>query len=148
MASTSDQTIRHLQQLAALVAQRRAQMKLTMEDAAKACGIAYMTYRKIEGGQSVRDSTYAKLEVAFGMRAGACRAVLDGAGSVVLTDGTELIEGGAVRDFRSGSLEEEVDRAFDKSAQLTTPGLTLSEAKALKEEMLRELRERGVLKPE
>jgi len=41
-----------------------------------------------------------------------------------------------------------VDRAFDKSAQLTAPGLTLSEARALKEEMFRELRERGVLKSE
>jgi transcriptional regulator with XRE-family HTH domain len=148
MPPTSDQTNRHLQRLAALVAQRRAQMNLTMEDAAKACGIAYATYWKIENAQDVRRSTYAKVEVAYGMHAGSCRAILDGAESIVLADGSELIEHGQIRDFKSRQLEEEVDRAFDKSAQLTAPHLTLSEAKAMKDEMLRELRERGVLKPE
>jgi len=43
-------------------------------------------------------------------------------------------------------LEDEMDRAFTMSAQLTAPHLTLSEAKALKDEMFRELRARGVLK--
>ena len=93
--------------------------------------------------------TFSRAKPDFGFRAGSCKAVLDGSSnSVFLEDGTELITGGTVRDFRSGSLEEEVDRAFDKSAQLTAPGLTLSEARALKEEMFRELRERGVLKSE
>lgn len=146
MSSISDQTTRHLQRLAALVAQRRAQMGLTMEDAAKVCGIAYATYWKIENAQSVRSSTYAKLEVAFGMHAGSCRAIIDGATSITLADGSELIEHGQIRDFKERQLEDEMDRAFDKSAQLTAPHLTLSEAKALKDAMLKELRARGVLK--
>lgn len=149
MASPTDRTAQHLQRLAALVAQRRAQLKLKKQDAAQVCGLSYMTYWKIEDGQAVRASSYAKLEVGLNFRAGACRAVLDGTSdSVVLEDGTELIAGGAVRDFRKAELEDEVDRAFDKSAQLTAPNLTLSEARAMKEEMLRELRARGVLKSE
>jgi DNA-binding XRE family transcriptional regulator len=149
MAPPTDSTAEHQQRLAALVAQRRAQLRLKKQDAAATCDLSYMTYWKIEAGQSVRPSSYAKIEVGFGFRAGSCKAVLDGSSnSVFLEDGTELITGGTVRDFRSGSLEEEVDRAFDKSAQLTAPGLTLSEARALKEEMFRELRERGVLKSE
>ena len=149
MAPPSGQTAQHLQRLAALVAQRRAQLRLKKQEAPTVCGLSYMTYWKIEDGQSVRPSSYEKLEVGFGFRAGECKAVLGGSkDSVVLNDGTELIAGGAIRDFKSPDLEDEVDRAFDKSAQLTAPHLTLSEAKALKEEMFRELRDRGVLKSE
>ena len=149
MASPSDPTAQHLQRLAALVAQRRAQLHLKKQDAALVCDLSYMTYWKIEAGQAVRASSYSKLEVGFNFRAGACRAVLDGTSeSVVLEDGSELIAGGVIRDFKKAELEDEVDRAFDKSAQLTAPHLTLSEARALKEEMFRELRARGVLKSE
>ncbi|NUO43709.1 MAG: hypothetical protein HOV82_16930 [Streptomyces sp.] len=156
MAYTSGDVARHLQKLAALVTQRRVALGIrSKEAAADACGLSHMTYRKVEGTrgvapQRVSDATYAKIEVGLQIRAGACRAVAEGeADSIVLEDGTELIEGGQIRNAaNSGRLEEEVDRAFDKSAQLTAPHLTLSEAKAMKEEMFRELRERGVLKSE
>lgn len=149
MAPTDDQTAEHLQRLAALVAQRRAQLRLKKQEAPTVCGLSYMTYWKIEAGQTVRPSSYQKLEVGFNFRAGSCKAVLDGSSdSVVLEDGTQLIAGGQIRDFKAGGLRDEIDRAFDISAQLAAPHLTLSEAKALKEDMLRELRERGVLKSE
>lgn len=149
MASPTDPATEHRQRLAALVAQRRAQLRLKKQDAAASCGLSYMTYWKIEDGQPVRSSSYAKVDVGLNFRAGSCLAVINGtSSSVVLEDGTELIAGGAIRDFKTAGLEEEMDRAFDKSAQLTVPGLTLSEAQALKAEMFRELRERGVLKSE
>jgi hypothetical protein len=151
MPPPSDDHARHLQKLAALVTQRRVALGLRSKEAgAKACGIAVMTYRKVEDGQPVTDTTYAKLEIGFGMRPGSCKVVLEGADSITLEDGTELIEGGQIRDFvNSGVLEEEVDRAFDKSAQLAAPHLTLSESQAIKRGMLEYLRERGVLrKPE
>lgn len=149
MAPTDDQTAEHQQRLAALVAQRRAQLRLKKQEAHKVCDLSYMTYWKIEDGQSVRPSSYQKLEVGFNFRAGSCKAILDGSSdSVVLEDGTRLIAGGQIRDYKSGALEEEIDRAFDKSAQLTAPDITLSQARAMKEDMLRELRERGVLKSE
>lgn len=152
MAHTSGDTDRHLQRLAALVRQRRVALGFaSKEAAADACGISHTTYRKVEGTetmapQAVRTTTYAKLEIAFGMRAGACRAVLDGADSITLVDGTELIEGGRVRDHVK--LQEEIGRAFDISAQMVDPDMTLSKSKAIREEMLRELRARGVLESE
>lgn len=149
MAPTDDQTAEHRQRLAALVAQRRAQLRLKKQEAHKVCDLSYMTYWKIEDGQSVRPSSYEKLEVGFNFRARSCKAILDGSSdSVVLEDGTRLIVGGQIRDYKGGGLEEEIDRAFDKSAQLTAPDITLSQARAMKEDMLRELRERGVLKSE
>jgi hypothetical protein len=133
------------------VRQRRVALGFTSkEEAADACVISHTTYRKVEGTekadpQRVRSTTYAKLDAGFGFRPGSCLAVADGAAdSITLEDGAELIEGAQIRDF--ASLEDEMDRAFDKSAQLTAPHLTLSEAKAMKDEMLRQLRDRGVLK--
>jgi hypothetical protein len=150
MALTSDDTARHLQKLAALVTQRRVALGLRSKEAgAKACDIAPMTYRKVESGERASVTTYAKVEIGYGMRPGSCAAVLDGADSITLLDGTELIEGGQIRDFVNfESLEEEMDRAFDKSAQLAAPNLTLSESQAIKKGMFEHLRKRGILKPE
>ncbi len=155
MATTSGDDPRRLHKLAALVTQRRVALGFaSKEAAADACGISHTTYRKVEGTknaapQRVNDSTYAKLDVGFGFRPNSCKAIADGtADSITLHDRTELIEGGQIRDFKRPDLEDEVDRAFTKSAQLTAPHLTLSEAKALKEEMFRELRARGVLNSE
>lgn len=146
MALTHGDAERHLQKLAALATQRRVALGfVSKEAAADACGISHTTYRKIEFGQPVRATTYAKLEMGFGFRAGSVKALLDGeSDSITLNDGTELIEGGAIRDF--GTLEDEVARAFDKSAQLTNPDLTYGQARAMKDEMIRELRERGIIK--
>lgn len=151
MALTSGDPQRHLQKLAALVTQRRVALGYgSKEAAARACGISHMTYRKVEGTkgsppQRVEDATYAKVDVGFGFRSAACKAVADGeADSITLNDGTELIEGGVIRDFVN--LEDEIDRAFDKSAQLVAPHLTHGESKAMKEAMFNYLRERGSLK--
>ncbi|MDX3243483.1 helix-turn-helix domain-containing protein [Streptomyces sp. ME18-1-4] len=151
MAPTSGDTDRHLQRLATLVRQRRVALGFaSKEAAADACGISHTTYRKVEGTrtaapQRVNDTTYTKLDKGFGFQTSS-KAVADGVSdSITVTDGTELIEGGQIRDFKSADLEDELDRAFDKSAQLTAPHLTLSESKALKDEMFRVLRERGAL---
>lgn len=149
MAPPSDHIARHLQKLAALVTQRRVALGLKSKEAGAArCDLAPMTYRKVEAGERVSDTSYAKVEIGYGFRPGSCKAVLGGADSIVLEDGVELIEGGQILDFvNSEGLEEEVDRAFDKSASLTAPHLTLSEARAMKEAMMEQLRARGVLKP-
>ncbi|KOV86115.1 MULTISPECIES: hypothetical protein [unclassified Streptomyces] len=137
---------RHLKRLAVLVAQRRAQLDLKKEDAARTCGIAYMTYWKIEDGQRVRDSTYAKLEVGFGMRAGSCKAVLDGStDSVVLEDGTELIEGGQISRVDTDALAAGLSDAVTRSAMLVAPELTGRQIQALNEEVVEELRRRGLM---
>ncbi|MFD5709555.1 hypothetical protein ACFWHW_04020 [Streptomyces pharetrae] len=146
MTPPSDQTARHLQRLAALVVQRRAQLDLSQEDAARTCGIAYMTYRKVEGGQRVRDSTYGKLEVGFNFRAGSCKAVIDGAAdSVVLEDGTELIEGGQITRLDPEALESSLREAIRDGATLTMPGMTLGEVEAMNERIVENLRKRGIL---
>lgn len=156
MAYTSGDAARHLQKLAVLIRQRRVALGFTSkEKAAAACGISHMTYRKIEGTKGVPPqradaATYAKVEVGFQVRAGECERLLDGeSDSLILQDGTELIEGGQIRDFvGTEGLQEAIDRGLDRSAQLVAPELTHGKSKALKEELYRYLREVGYLKSE
>lgn len=147
MAPPSDDLARHLQKLAALVTQRRAALGLRSKEAgAKACGLAVMTYRKVEDGQPVTATTYNKVEVAYGFRAGSCKAVLDGADSMTLEDGTELIEGGQIRDFVDpDQLADALPGALTRSASLTAPGLTLGQIDEINEGVMKELRRLGIL---
>ncbi|BCM70938.1 hypothetical protein L0F81_25200 [Streptomyces tricolor] len=146
MTPPSDQAALHRQRLANLVAQRRAQLGLKKQEAAETCGIAYMTYWKIEDAQPVRASSYAKVEVGFGMRAGSCKAVLDGsADSVVLEDGTELIEGGQITRLDADALAAGLPDAVTRSAMLVAPELTGRQIQALNEEIVQELRRRGLV---
>lgn len=147
MALTSGDPTRHLQKLAALVAQRRVALGFaSKEAAAEACGISHTTYRKVEFGQPVRGTTYVKLEVGFGFRPGSVRAILDGTSdSITLEDGTELIEGGQIRAIDPKVLGEGVESAVTKSALLVAPELTGRQIQQLSEQVAEELRRRGLL---
>lgn len=152
MAQTTDNTARHLRKLAALVTQRRVAMGLRSKEAgAKKCDIAPMTYRKVEAGERVTDTIYAKLELGFGFRPGSCKAVLEGADSIALEDGTELIEGGQITQHQVdvAGLSEEMRREFIDVATVTSPGISLGEADAMSREAVERavkiMRERGIL---
>lgn len=145
MALTSDRRNDHLRRLGVLVQQRRAVLSWSIAKAAEEAGIAYMTYQRVERAQGVQQSTYAKLEKAFGFQAGACRAVLDGATSIVLLDGSEIVEGGRLTPIRPEDLAEEVRDAVTSATIATAPGLTGSEIKALNDQVVQELRRRGIL---
>lgn len=143
MAPSSDHTARHLQRLAALVTQRRVALGLRSKEAgARACDLAPMTYRKVEDGLPVTGTTYGKIDVGYGFRPRSCKAVLEGADSITLEDGTEMIEGGQIRDFvDTERLLDAMGQAFTKSASATVPHLTLSEVQAIKDGMFEDLRE-------
>lgn len=145
MALTSDRSDDHLRRLGALVQQRRAVLEWSIARAAEEAGIAYMTYQRVERAQGVQQSTYAKLERAFGFRPGSCRAVLDGATSIALLDGSEIVEGGRLTPIRPEDMAEEVRDAVTSATIATVPGLTGKEIKALNDEVLRELQRRGIL---
>ncbi|MFE6127471.1 hypothetical protein ACFQ6Q_04225 [Streptomyces sp. NPDC056437] len=140
-----DSTTRHLQLLAALVKQRRTHLELGKDEAARECGVAPMTYRAVEEGRSVRDTTYAKIEKRFDFVAGSCLAVLEGADSIKLLDGTELIRGAQIIRPSFDGMAEEVKQAITDAARLTAPDLTLRQTEAMTEQVVEELRRRGIL---
>jgi hypothetical protein len=147
MALTSEDQARHLRKLAALVTQRRVALGISSKlKAADHCGLADYTYRKIEKGEPVSDSSYAQLDVGFGFRAGSSVAVAEGrSDSIVLEDGTELIEGGQIARLDTDALAQDLPDAVTKSAMLVAPELTGVQMKALSEEIMEELRRRGIL---
>jgi transcriptional regulator with XRE-family HTH domain len=145
MATTTDETTRQLRLLAALVRQRRVALGFSSQDkAAEACGLSHMTYRHVESGRSVSDSTYAKVESRFGFLAGSCRAVVDGADSIKLEDGAELFAGAISRPAMDG-LADDLKSAITSAASLTAPELTLRQAQEMTEKVVEELRRRGYL---
>jgi hypothetical protein len=157
MADTSDDTARHLRKLAALVTQRRIALGITDKRVAAArCDLSVTTYSKVETqAQRVTDSSYAKLEAGFDFRPGSCRAVIDGADSVTLLDGTELVAGMQIvrRQVQAGDitdgLTEELREGFIDLATATIPQVPLGDAqemgKRVAEYALEVLRKRGII---
>ena len=151
MAASPDRTARRLLLLATLVTQRRAALRLSMDKAAELCGIAPMTYRKVEGDKHHQGleipsaATYAKIENGLGFVPGSCHAVLDGADSITLTDGTELITGAQITHPPLDKVADEVKQALDKMAGLHAPELTHWQTDEMAEGLVKELQRRGIL---
>ncbi|HZF92017.1 helix-turn-helix transcriptional regulator [Streptomyces sp.] len=146
MALTSDDTSRHRRRLGSLVTQRRAALGITDKRvAAKRCNMSVTTYTKIENGDPVNPLSYAKLEQGFGMVAGSCGAVLDGAESIMLLDGGELFVAGRSVAVDRSQLEPTLREAITKWTRLVRPDITLGEDQAMTDGILEELRRRGLL---
>lgn len=146
MAAPSDSTTRHLQLLAALVKQRRLALGFSSkEKAADACDLSHVPYRNVEAGRAASDTTYVKIENRFEFVAGSCQAVLEGADSIKLLDGTELIHGGQITRPSFEEMEDGVKQAITTAARLTAPDLTHRQTEAMTVQVVEELRRRGIL---
>lgn len=137
---TDQQTI-----LGSLVRQRRVALGYTQAQGAKACGLSGQTYWNVEHGRPVSATTYAKVEHGYGLRPGSCQAVIDGADSVTLTDGTELIVGAQIQRVPAEQLADDVRAAVNSAARLTAPDLTHRQTEEMTEKVVEELRRRGIL---
>ncbi|MBE1599756.1 MULTISPECIES: hypothetical protein [Streptomyces] len=145
MASPMDRTAPHLRKLAVLVMQRRVALGITDKRvAAKRCVLSVTTYSKVEKGEPVTDTSYAKLEAGFGLLSGSCRAVLEGADSITLQDGRQLIDSAQIVRFDPGKLKAELRQAVTRSAGVVAPDLTLGQVDAMYEGLIKQLQEQGV----
>lgn len=151
MAAPEDRTNRRLELLAKLVKQRRTSLRLTAEEAARRCDVSHMTYRKVEGDKVNRGvaqaspTSYAKIETGLDFRPGSCLAVLEGADSITLLDGTELISGAQISHPSPEQVEEGVKQAMSKVAGLYAPELTHGQTEAMSDGFVKELQRRGIL---
>lgn len=131
--------------LGALVRQRRVALGYTQAQGSKACGLSGQTYWNVEHGVPASATTYAKVEHGYGMRAGSCQAILKGADSITLDDGTELIAGGQIQRVETGQLAEDIREAVNSAARLTAPDLTHRQTEEMTAQVVEELRRRGIL---
>lgn len=146
MGALTDRNTSHLQLLAALVKQRRLALGFSSkEKAADACDLSHVPYRNVEAGRAASDTTYLKIENRFEFVAGSCQAVLEGADSIKLLDGTEMIYGGQITRPSYGESADGVKQAINNAARLTAPHLTHRETEAMSKQVVEELRKRGIL---
>ncbi|MFB6805396.1 hypothetical protein [Streptomyces sp. NPDC056387] len=129
--------------LGVLVRQRRVALGYTQAQGSKACDLSGQTYWNIEHGRPVSATTYAKVEHGYGMRAGSCRAVLEGADSITLDDGTELIAGGQIQRADEGEIADDIRTAVNSVARLTAPDLSHRQTEEMTAKVMDVLRKRG-----
>jgi len=123
------------ERLATLVQQRRTELKLGVEPAAKAAGISKDTWKRVEAGQKVWDRSFAGIEMALQWKPGTCREILDG---------LDPITTGLIQVSRADAVGEARD-AVQLALIATTKGTTAEEIREMSERVVQELRERGII---
>lgn len=129
------------ERLATLVHQRRTELKLGVEPAAKAAGISKDTWKRVEAGQKVWDRSFAGIETALGWEAGTCRGILEGLDPAPAAPTFDA----EVTQIPKDELKRLVGDAVQTAAIATKGSMTGDEILKLNERVIQELRNRGVI---
>lgn len=129
------------ERLATLVHQRRTELKLGVEPAAKAAGISKDTWKRVEAGQKVWDRSFAGIETALEWEAGTCRNILEGLDPAPITPAPDA----EVTQIPKDELKRLVGDAVQTAAIATKGSMTGDEILKLNERVIQELRNRGVI---
>lgn len=132
-----------LDRLATLVQNRRTELRLGIEPAAKLGGISKDTWKRVEAGQKVWDRSYAGIDEALQWAPGSCLRIL--AGDDPIVSEPTSVDGVKVSDIPQSELARLVGDAVQKAAINTKGSLTGDEIKELNERVLQELHDRGVI---
>ena len=132
------------ERLAALVQERRMELGLGIEPAAKLADISKDTWKRIEAALKVWDSKYAGVETALQWASGSCMRILDGHDPIP-NEAAEAAPGVKIAQIPKSDLERLVGDAVKVAAIATKGSMTGDEILALNERVLQELRERGVI---
>jgi hypothetical protein len=135
---------RDLDRLATAVRTRRTELRLGIEPAAKLAGISKDTWKRVEAGLNVRDTTYTAIDRALQWASGGCTAVLEG-GEGVPVEEVPGEDGVRISKIPKRELERVVGDAVQSAALATKGDLTGAEILELNRRVLEELRDRGIL---
>lgn len=131
--------------LATAARKRRLELGLALTDAsAKAGGTSKGTWQRVERGEGIRDSNYAKIDGLLQWAPGSCMAVLTGGDpvSAVPVDGAP---GVVVSDIDPEVAEARGREIVQLAAIATTDGLTSDQIRALSERAIADLRKAGLI---
>ncbi|MGW5430418.1 hypothetical protein ACWET9_24880 [Streptomyces sp. NPDC004059] len=129
---------RDLVRLAKYVKAHRLEQYSSRDAAAAAAGVVRNTWKRVEEGQEVQDSTYARIEKALGWVAGSCIAIAEG--------GEPAFTGGAAgADVPVKFTPEQAHRAVLDAARAALPDTPLRNIDAFGEELVEILRRAGVV---
>ncbi|WP_424860473.1 response regulator [Streptomyces sp. MMS24-I29] len=110
--------------------------------AAAAVGISKDTWRRVEEGLDVRESTYARIDRALGWTPGSC-AVVAGGGEPVLVDAHHDDRSVPGKSSGAGPSAEVVRKATFEAARRTMPNAAIGDLDAFSEELVVVLRKGG-----
>lgn len=131
--------------LATLARKRRVELGLALSDAnAKASGTSRKTWQRIERGEAVRDSNYAKFDHLLSWAPGSCLAAIEGRDPVPVTD-VDGAPGVVVSDVDPEVADSRRREVVQLAAIATTSGLTADEIRALSEKAIADLRKAGLI---
>jgi hypothetical protein len=128
-----------LNRLAELVRQRRVDLRLGIEPAAKLAEMSKDTWKRVEAGLTVRATTYPGIERVLQWAPGSCMQIIQGAvGPVVVQPAGEGI---VIAEDLAGQVEDSVKLA----AIAVSDNLTAAEIRDLSQRVLEELKRRGAI---
>lgn len=134
-----------LGRLAQLVRERRLELKLGIEPAARLAGMSKDTWKKVEASRSdVRATSYTGIERALQWAPGSCSRVLEG-GEPVISETSPAAAGGGIAVIPKEDLKRQVGDAVNSAAIGFKGDLTADEILDLNRRVLDELHKRGVV---
>lgn len=152
MAALSDVDAR--KRLGALITERRAHLRLSVNKAARRADISNKTWANIEAGGGARDVTYVGVEEALLWKPGSCSDVLAGGSPTIddpsapqpETEQPELIYSGPDGEDWRPVISRDLRDAVRDATMTTMPGMTAEKIQELEakveEALFRRLAER------
>ncbi|MFE2073657.1 helix-turn-helix domain-containing protein [Streptomyces misionensis] len=130
---------RDLDRLAKHVKAHRLEQYSSRDAAAAAAGVTRNTWKRVEEGETVRESTYVAIDKALGWAVGSCIAIAEGGDPVFA--GEPSAAGGAPKQLSA----EEARRLMWEAARATLPNAPLGDIDAFGDEFVEKLRRAGVV---
>ena len=135
-------TTRDLGRLAHHVKRHRLELYPSRLAAAQAAGISKDTWQKVEDGEPVRESTYAKIDRALHWAVGSCIAVAEG-GTPALVSLAEATASAESPDERRQLSADEVRQAAFEAARAKLPTAPIGDIDAFSDALVEILRRAG-----
>lgn len=131
-----------LERLAKYVKAHRMEAYSSRKAAAASAGISKDTWKRVEEGLEVRESTYAKISRALGWSSSSCIEIAEG-GEPVLVDARNGGETVAQSAPPARMSAEAVRRAAFEAARAKLPGAPIGDIDAFSDELVEVLRRAG-----
>ncbi|OXS35441.1 hypothetical protein [Streptomyces sp. XY006] len=130
---------RDLGRLAKTVKAHRLQQYPSRDAAAEAAGITRNTWKRVEEGQEVRESTYGKVDKALGWAIGSCLAIAEGGEPALGAEGGDPTAAAPAPPLNADALR----RAAFEAARATLPSAPIGDIDAFSDELVEVLRRAG-----
>lgn len=129
-----------LDRLAKYVKAHRMELFPSRKAAADAAGISKDTWQKVEEGETVRESTYAKIDRTLGWATGSCASITEGSEPILVA-----ASGGTTPAPAEPLSADAVRRAAFEAARAKLPNAPIGDIDAFSDELVEVLRKAGAV---